>query len=186
MNAEQLAHVVRAAATITGDGDILILGSQSILATYDEECLPEEATMSVEADLAFRHDPDASKADQVDGAIGELSLFHETHGYYAQGVEISTAVLPAGWEDRLQLLKREDAHPGHARCLEPHDLVVAKLVAGREKDLSFAVALLSHGLVDAATLRERAATIPRPNTVIQAVLHRIDRCLKQASSKGDS
>jgi hypothetical protein len=87
MNAEQLAHVIRAAATITGDGDILILGSQSILATYDEDCLPEEATMSVEADLAFRDDPDASKADQVDGAIGELSLFHETHGYYAQGVE---------------------------------------------------------------------------------------------------
>ena len=27
MNREQLAHVVRAAATITGDGDIVIIGS---------------------------------------------------------------------------------------------------------------------------------------------------------------
>ena len=68
--------------------------------------------MSIEADLAFRDDPDASKADQVDGAIGELSLFHETHGYYAQGVEISTAVLPAGWEDRLELLKAQGHLPG--------------------------------------------------------------------------
>lgn len=54
MKREQLAHVVRAAATIVGDGDIVILGSQSILATYDESRLPVEATMSVEADLACR------------------------------------------------------------------------------------------------------------------------------------
>ena len=102
MNREQLAHVVRAAATITGDGDIVIIGSQSILGAADVGSLPEEATMSMEADVAFRSDVDARKADAVDGAIGELSQFHETYGYYAQGVEISTAVLPAGWEDRAE------------------------------------------------------------------------------------
>ncbi len=31
-----------------------------------------EATMSIEADLAFFDDPADKKADQVDGAIGEL------------------------------------------------------------------------------------------------------------------
>ncbi len=51
MNREQLAHVVRAAATITGDGDIVIIGSQAILATADTNQLPEQATMSMEADL---------------------------------------------------------------------------------------------------------------------------------------
>lgn len=70
MNREQLAHVVRAAATITGDGDIVIIGSQAILGTADVDRLPEEATMSMEADVAFRNDVDASKADAVDGAIG--------------------------------------------------------------------------------------------------------------------
>ena len=102
MNRAQLAHVVRAAATVTGDGDIVIIGSQSILGAADVGRLPEEVTMSMEADVAFRNDIDASKADAVDGAIGELSQFHETYGYYAQGVEISTAVLPAGWEDRAE------------------------------------------------------------------------------------
>ena len=92
--------------------------------------------MSVEADVAFRDDPDATKADQVDGAIGELSEFHATYGYYAQGVEIRTAILPAGWEERAEILERPDAYPGFARCLEPHDLVIAKLVAGRAKDLT--------------------------------------------------
>lgn len=86
MNRAQLAHVVRAAAIVTGDGDIVIIGSQSILGAADVGRLPEEATMSMEADVAFRNDLDASKADAVDGAIGELSQFHETYGYYAQGV----------------------------------------------------------------------------------------------------
>ena len=121
MNREQLAHVVRAAPTITGDGDIVIIGSQAILGTADVGRLPEEATMSIEADVAFRDDVDARKADAVDGAIGELSQFHETYGYYAQGVEIRTAVLPAGWEDRAEILDRPDSRPGYARCLEPHD-----------------------------------------------------------------
>jgi hypothetical protein len=46
-------------------------------------------------------DPTDAKADQVDGAIGELSAFHETFGYWAQGVSVSTAVLPEGWRDRV-------------------------------------------------------------------------------------
>jgi hypothetical protein len=65
MNREQLAHIVRAAATVTGDGDIVIIGSQSILGTADAGDRPEEATMSVEADIAFRHDIDARKAGFV-------------------------------------------------------------------------------------------------------------------------
>ena len=69
MNREQLAHVVRAAATITGDGDIVIIGSQSILGAADAGTLPDAVTMSMEADIAFRDDIDAAKADAVDGAI---------------------------------------------------------------------------------------------------------------------
>ena len=55
----------------------------------------------MEADIAFFDDPADVKADQVDGAIGELSAFHETFGYYAQGVSVSTAVLPEGWRNRV-------------------------------------------------------------------------------------
>lgn len=176
MNREQLAHVVRAAATITGDGDIVIIGSQAILGTADVGRLPEEATMSMEADVAFSDDVDASKADAVDGAIGELSQFHETYGYYAQGVEIRTAVLPAGWENRAEIFDRPDSRPGYARCLEPHDLVVSKLVAGREKDITFASALIEHGFVAAATLHERAELLNQPNAVVRRVRDLIIRC----------
>ncbi len=152
MNRAQLEHVLRAAATIVDDADLLVIGSQAILGAYPEDMLPIEATTSIEADLAFFVDPDGSKADRVDGAIGELSRFHETFGYYAQGVGVSTAVLPVGWESRTVEFATRGAAPARARCLEPHDCVVAKLVAGREKDRAFAAALIRDGLVEPETL----------------------------------
>ena len=98
------------------------------------------------------------------------------YGYYGQGVSITTAILPDGWEDRVVHLDRSDSRLGYARCLEAHDLVIAKLVAGREKDFEFASALLAADLVDATVLEERAVTIDRPRAVIDRVLERIGRC----------
>ena len=77
MTREQLEHVLRAASAIAGERDVLVIGSQSVLASFAESDLPPEATSSMEADVAFFDDPADAKADQVDGAIGELSLFHE-------------------------------------------------------------------------------------------------------------
>ncbi len=175
MNREQLAHILRAASTVTSDGEIIVLGSQSILATFDETVLPDEATSSMEADIAFAVDEGAAKADQVDGVIGEGSMFQQTFGIYGQGVELSTATLPKGWRDRLVTFDRPDAEPATARCLEPHDLVVAKLVAGREKDYRFVAALLGAGLVSADLLRERAAVLETVGAVTQRVMQRIGR-----------
>jgi hypothetical protein len=155
VNRAQLEHVLRAAATIVDDPGLLVIGSQAILGAYAEELLPVEATTSIEADLAFFVDPDGSKADRVDGAIGELSRFHETFGYYAQGVSVTTAVLPAGWEARTVEFATAGSAPARARCLEPHDCVAAKLVAGREKDRAFAAALVREGLVEPETLVAR-------------------------------
>ena len=77
MKRSELAHILRSACKITGDPDILVIGSQSILGKYSHVALPDEAWMSVEADIAFFDDPDEKKADLVDGAIGEASPFHE-------------------------------------------------------------------------------------------------------------
>ncbi|WP_211309050.1 hypothetical protein [Citricoccus muralis] len=40
MNRQQLAHILRSACTIVGDKDVLVIGSQSILGSYDEDDLP--------------------------------------------------------------------------------------------------------------------------------------------------
>ncbi|MGH8991543.1 MAG: TOTE conflict system archaeo-eukaryotic primase domain-containing protein, partial [Acidimicrobiia bacterium] len=101
MTREQLAHLLRAASRIAGRREVIVVGSQAILGSFDDTTLPAEAIGSVEADLCFFDDTDDILADGVDGAIGEASAFHATFGYYAQGVSVTTAVLPPGWEQRL-------------------------------------------------------------------------------------
>lgn len=104
MNREQLAHVVRAAATVVGVDDVIVLGSQAILATVDDVELPYEVTRSIEADIAVDHEISrislgvdrAGLALLIEGALGEGSMFHATYGYYAEGVEIEVAVLAEG------------------------------------------------------------------------------------------
>jgi hypothetical protein len=166
---EQLAHVLRAASAIADDPDVLVIGSQSVLGSFGEEDLPFEATASIEVDIAFFGDPDDAKSDLVDGAIGELSSFHETFGYYAQGVSVTTAVLPEGWRDRVVTFANSSTAPGRGLCLDPHDCVVSKLVAGREKDLSFARALVREGIISLAILAERVETVATHQLVIERV-----------------
>lgn len=155
MKRDELEHVLRAAATIAGEVDVVVIGSQSILAGIPERRLPAEATASIEVDIAFFDDPGDEKSDLVDGAIGELSSFHEMYGYYAQGVSVSTAVLPEGWRARMIIIESSSTAPGRGHCLDPHDCAVSKLVAGREKDHAFVGALIREGLISTRILTDR-------------------------------
>lgn len=161
MKRQELAHILRAACGIADDGDILVIGSQAILGTYDEDDLPPRATASMEADIAFFDDPDRRKADEVDGGIGEWSPFHETNGVYAEGVAIETATfLPAGRRDRLVGWPLRSSEPATPRFLDPHGRAIAKLGAGRGKDLDFVAALIGNGLLELSVLRRRADLLP--------------------------
>src|SRR5438045_3387028 len=97
MNRSQLEHILRAAAAIVDERDIVVVGSQAILGQFPDA----SATLlaSIEADVFPRHA--SAKSILIDGAIGELSTFHQTFGYYAHGVDETTATLPPGWQERL-------------------------------------------------------------------------------------
>lgn len=153
MNRRQLEHVIRAAATIAEDPEIVVIGSQAILGKFPDA--PEELCVSADVDLYPRDHPD--RADLVEGSIGELSPFHEAFGYDAQGVGPGTALLPDGWETRLV---RVETPAGVGPCLEPHDLVVSKYLAAREKDRDYVRAAVRHRLVDRQTLLARLQTAP--------------------------
>lgn len=153
MNREQLEHVIRAAATIAGDDEIVVIGSQAILGRHPDA--PGELCISADVDLYPRHHPD--RAELVEGSIGELSPFHEAFGYYAQAVGPTTAVLPEGWEARLVPIPTS---AGTGLCLEPHDLAVSKYVAGREKDREYLRAAIRHGLLTREVLVERLHATP--------------------------
>ncbi len=100
MTREHFEHAIRAAGAVLGVNELLVIGSQALHGSVTGE-LPEEASRSIEVDVAAMHDDDGRRADLIDGSIGEASVFHETFGYYAQGVVEKTAILPNGWRERL-------------------------------------------------------------------------------------
>jgi len=100
MNKEEFDHGIRAAGSILGVKEVLAIGSQAAHGSVLGD-LPPEALRSIEVDIATFDDPDGVKADLLDGAIGEASLFQREFGFYVDGVTLSTAILPEGWRDRL-------------------------------------------------------------------------------------
>jgi hypothetical protein len=82
MTREELEHLIRAAAEVTNEYEFVVVGRQSVLGPIPNP--PAELTMSMAADIYPMNAEE--KADAIDGALGEGSRFHETHGYYAQGV----------------------------------------------------------------------------------------------------
>jgi len=165
MRRDQLEHVIRAAAVLADDPDIVVVGSQAILGSAPDA--PVALLASMEADVFPRSHPE--RADLIDGAIGEGSIFQDTFGYYAHGVGPETAKAPAGWEERLVLVEGPGTNGARGWCLEPHDLVLAKLVAGRSKDLAFARAAFAAGLVSRDPLLVRVGLLPVDRTRAEAV-----------------
>jgi len=151
MTREQLEHIIRASGTIADVDDIVVIGSQAVLGEYPDA--PPELLISTEADVFPRDHPERS--DMIDGTIGDGSPFQKSFGYYAHGIGESTAVLPAGWRERLVLVSGENTRFVRGWCLEIHDLTIAKYAAGREKDLEFTAIVTRHRMVDRARLEER-------------------------------
>lgn len=137
-----------------------MIGSQSLLGTYSHDELPAEATASLEFDVAVFGDIDSQAADRIDGALGEWSGFHDAHGFYVQGVDVDTAVLPLGWQERLMRVAVVAAPEVEAMCLEPHDTCAAKLARNEQRDRVFVGALVGAGLIDRSLLAERIVAIP--------------------------
>lgn len=165
----ELEHVIRAAAVLADDLDIVVVGSQAILGTAPDA--PAVLVSSIEADLFPRTHPE--RADVIDGAIGEGSIFQDTFGYYAHAVGSKTAKAPAGWEERLVLIQGPGTNGARGWCLEAHDLVLAKCVAGRDKDLVFARAALAADLVTGDVLLDRVDALPVPAEHREAIRRHI-------------
>ena len=158
MKRAEFDHAIRAAGSILGETEILVIGSQAIHGSISGD-LPAEAERSVEVDIVAFDDAAARKADLIDESIGEASTFHETFGYYAEGVSETTAVLPEGWRDRLVRYESPMTNGVVAWCLDLHDLWLSKAVAGRPKDYEFCRALANNGLVNEDTLTTRLGHI---------------------------
>jgi hypothetical protein len=80
---------------------------------------------------------------------------------------------PAGWRDRTIRFENRATGGAIGLCMEPHDLVITKLCAGREKDLEFVRTLVQERQVDPDILAERLEMVEAPGAVTQAARDRL-------------
>lgn len=162
MDRRQLAHLLRAAADVTKEADLVVIGSQAILGSVPDP--PVGLLVSIEADIYPLYRPDL--ADKIDGALGEGSQFNETFGYYAHGVGPETAIAPSGWQARLIPFRPHDADRVTGWCMEIHDLVLSKAVRMSPKDIRYLEVAVGSRLVSVDILLERLETLPADPEII--------------------
>jgi hypothetical protein len=127
---ESFDHVIAAAVEISGEREIVVIGSQAILGSVEEP--PKVLAESMEVDVFPLRDPE--KAIEIEAVLGEGSSFQGLYGYYAHGVGPGTMKGPVGWR--------------------------AKCAAGRARDWDHAREMLRLGLVDYEVLVERIDEMP--------------------------
>ena len=143
MQRDQLLHVILEIGQRFGLRDFHIVGSAAILAALPD---PPPGALTATRDVdVIPPGGDERLADRISFVLGEASEFDIEHGYYVQGVTLRTpAFAPLDWQTRA-IPVRVAEYTGW--CMDPHDLVLSKLGAGRDKDLDFARGAAALGLV---------------------------------------
>jgi hypothetical protein len=87
--------------------------------------------------------------DEIEGSLGEMSLYHQTHLIYAHCVSPETATMPENWFSRAEeyeiTLSSNDKLTVYYPI--PADLAISKLCANRDKDRKFVTMLMKNGIV---------------------------------------
>jgi hypothetical protein len=141
MRREDFDALIEAVASTAEVTQVIVVGSQSILASIDESELPRQVTLSPEIDVVIAEHP---RAGAVRRLLGPGSLLDSQRGVYVDVVSEATPQLPTRWRARAI-----EHHPAAmpwvvAVCPEVHDLALAKIGAGRrDKDLAYVEALLA-------------------------------------------
>lgn len=165
---DDLARVLRALAREFATDTIYIIGSQAILMAWPDappdirgtpeiDAYPGNAEQWEALQAADGGDPIAA-SEHINGLFGELSSFHEAHGFYIDGVDSSTASLPQGWRSRaIQQDFDVDGRTVTAIAPSPHDLIISKLARLDEKDKAFITTYHQFRFLQLDLLRQRLA-----------------------------
>ena len=167
MTREQLEHAIRAAGAICGDRELYVVGSQAILGSCRDA--HPDLLRSMEVDIAPKNRPELESL--IEGSIGELSPFHKTFGFHVDGVDMEGIVLPAHWQERVVVVDNANTNGIRGLCLDPADLAVSKLAAGRPKDIDFVRVMLRERLVRPEILHERVDGVSIMDEARKASLH---------------
>lgn len=145
MNLDQFYHIARASCAVAAVDYVTVFGSNAMLpwlgdiGIHDMRQFLDPDILSRELDLCVGDGADDELNSLVDGTLGELSQFDETFGVYAHPNPIEGLFhAPPSWQKRIRIVKEPKSN---VNIVVPHyrDLAVSKIVAGRPKDLDFAL-----------------------------------------------
>jgi hypothetical protein len=144
---DDLERTVRAIAFHFNADEVFIIGSQSILLSWPEAPVLMRTSGEIDAypgnaklwEISHQGQP---ASEEIHGHFGWGSQFHNTHGFYVDGVDDHTARLPGDWRDRA--IERPVELISGRRVLAiapcPEDIIVSKLVRLEPKDKDFIAA----------------------------------------------
>jgi hypothetical protein len=177
---QQLYNILLRAAEISHRTEFIVICSQALYGAVEEEEL-NIATVINSNDVDFY--PvllvGAATWEELMLELGQDSDFHVEHDIYIEVVPPDLARFPDAWQQRVHTREIGSCViNGTARAVsvtfpEIHDLAVAKVVIGREKDRAFIDEVVMLGLVDRGILEERLKLAPR------TAIERIDEALRE-------
>jgi hypothetical protein len=147
MKIENLLHVIRAISGVTDYDKFLIVGSQAVLGHHYNMGLDYFFDYSTEVDIAPIPDNEMMSL-LIDGSLGENSMFHITHGYYAHGVDQNICIFPKDWKQRLLKIDFFDKVPVVLYFASIEDVFISKIAAYRDKDVFFVRKILEENMID--------------------------------------
>ncbi len=155
MKKEEVDEALDSLRVITNETHMLVVGTQSLHGTHPDA--PDSIMLSREVDVVLKHK--ARLANWISDVVGDGTPFEAERGYFIDHVAMKEGmpVLAAGWEARVT---RTHSMPGcTVDYLAPEDLAIAKLGAGRAKDLQFVQGMLDRGFVSTERIRELASSV---------------------------
>jgi len=148
---EDIDHILRAAASVTNHNQFVMVGTGAVIAVARH--IPVSMMLTSEIDIYVEGPDSEAISDQIDGALGNGSMFHRSFRYYGDGVGPKTAMMPVDWKMRTTIYTIPDGTVS-AICPSPNDVAIAKLCAAREKDRDWIQEALRSRLVKADVMRE--------------------------------
>jgi hypothetical protein len=163
-----LDRAARAISDCFATDTVFIIGSQAILVIRPDAPAVLRASGEIDAypgNYLEWEGGDALRlaSEEINGLFGSGSLFHQTHGFYIDGVDESTAKLPPGWRSRTnERTIKYNSKTIHivAPCLE--DLIVSKLYRLDPKDKDFVRGCHQMEALDIALIERRLAELSPP------------------------
>lgn len=140
MEFNQLKKLIKNVVESTNQKNIMLFGSQVLYAKF-ENIDNENIVKSYEADFTLYKYKNKQEledfVDVVDGSIGELSQYHQTNGFYAEGVSSFNDSFPKNYKNRLINFQYSDNPKDIVQFMNIKDVAIMKLRRMDPKDHSF-------------------------------------------------